>query len=96
MQRKSCGFRLGGGNFQVGPLYQTMVWKQPFQKEAPKLVLFLPEKSFFWPDKSSKSDFHSFSLPHRAKIYSKISLNMEYFQIKFYGLNFKIKFLERV
>ena len=63
---------------------------------VPKLVFFLPEKSTFWPYKSKKSDFHSFSLPHKAKIYLKISLDIEYFQIKFHWLNFKIKFLEKV
>ena len=50
-----------------------------FEKNAPKLVLFLPEKSALWP---KKVDFQGFCLPHKAKKYLKISLNMEYFQIK--------------
>ena len=59
-----------------------------FGKNVPKLVFFLPEKSAFWPNQCKKSDFHSISLPHKAKIYSAISLNMEYFQIKFDWVNF--------
>ena len=31
-----------------------------FFLNAHKLVLFLPEKSAFWPKKSKKSDFHCF------------------------------------
>jgi hypothetical protein len=34
-----------------------------FEKNAPKLVLFLPKKSSFCP---KKSDFHFFSFPHKA------------------------------
>ena len=38
---------------------------------VPKLVLFLPLKSAFWPPqkKAIKSDFHFFSLSHKAKNY---------------------------
>ena len=49
-----------------------------FRKNAPKLVLFLPEKSVFWPKKFKKSDFQCFSLPQKSKKYLKDSLNLEY------------------
>ena len=61
--------------------------KGTFKKNAPKLVLFLPEKLVFWPKQFKKSDFHFVSPPHKAVNYLKISLNMEYFQIKVDLLN---------
>ena len=67
-----------------------------FEKKAPKLVLFLPEKSAFWPKKSKKSDFQVFSLQQNAKNYLKISLNLEYFPIKVDSPYVGIRFLEPV
>ena len=67
-----------------------------YLKNALILVLFLREKSAFWPKKSKKSDFHSFSLPNKTNSYLNIFLNIEYFQIKVDLPNVWIKFLEQV
>ena len=52
-----------------------LVWQWIFFFNAPKVVLFLPEKSNFSPKKSWKSDFQHFSLPHKEKNYFKISIS---------------------
>ena len=53
-------------------------------------------KSPLFGQKSQKSDFQCFSLPHKSKNYLEISLIMEYFQIKVDKPNVGIRFLEQV
>ena len=53
-----------------------------FEKNAPKFVLFLLEKSAFWPKRSKKSAFHLFSLPHKASFNLIISTNIYFFSTK--------------
>ena len=57
---------------------------------------FCLKSPLFGQKKSKKSDFHFFSLPHKAKKYLKFSLNMEYFYTKVDLINVGIKFLEEV
>ena len=67
-----------------------------FEKMVLNWSSFCLKKSAFWHKNSKESDFHSFSLPHKSKKSLKISLNIEYFQIKVDLLNVKNKFLEQV
>jgi hypothetical protein len=56
---------------------------RPFKKKnAPKMVLFLPEKSAFWPKKSENYDVSSFSLPQKAKKVLEIFLKYRIFSNK--------------
>ena len=70
-----------------------------FGKNAPKLVLLLPEKSAIWPKKSKKSDLHFLASLTKQKLlanFPKYGIwNMEY-GIKVNLPNVSIKFLEEV